>query len=102
MITPTDILDDVRNAFAGEVNLLSAYQILDKFPQATRYTVIAERGINDHYNAGTVVSQAAKMLADRGELEQYFLDTRNVKFTVNGEEILRGAEVLAVYRLVRS
>ena len=107
MLMPSEIVDDVRtvllNAHRGDwdrPNFLTAYQILERLPQAVRDLLIAERtiggrGTGASYSAVTVVAQAAALA---GAITEY-MDCIGIRVLVNGEWREPGFEVCAVFRL---
>lgn len=108
-LLPTNILHDVERVLLDRVRnsddppFLTAYQILDRLPDQIRSRLIAERGMGGaragvNYAAPSVVSDAAEMLQG---IDIRWLDTRTITVDVNKQPITPGAEVVAVYRLLR-
>lgn len=107
-LMPTDIKNEVetvlRNTAQGnqnQANFLTAYQILDRLPPLIRDRLIRERTIGGgnigvNYAAPSVVSDAAEMIAG---ITIDYLDNRNMKIFVAGQELIPSAEVCGIYRL---
>jgi hypothetical protein len=112
MLTPSDILDEVRQILADahrgkgrSPTSLTAYQILDRHPR--RDKLIAERGMPGQqsptaqgYGAAQVVSDACQMLHSRDEVEITYTDSHGELFEVAGQAIRAGYAVTARYRLL--
>ncbi|HVJ83346.1 MAG TPA: hypothetical protein VNC50_19935 [Planctomycetia bacterium] len=108
-LMPTDIVEEVREvllsaADAGKYGraFLTAYQILELLPPATRDRLIAERGIGGSgggsFTAPSVVSQAAEM---QSEIEMAALDVRGMTARVASNAVTPGAGIVAAYRLAK-
>lgn len=108
ILKPSDITDEVRQVLLRATDakthgrsFLTAYQILEQLPTATRDRLIAERklggrGAGVYYAATSVVSDAAELLPG---VEIVAVDSRNLSIQVAGQNISPGYEVSAAYRL---
>jgi hypothetical protein len=103
---PADIVDEVRAVLAAarygkgnRPNYLTAFQILNRLPPATRDRLIRERGEGGagtgEYAAPSVVSRAARMAG--AEVE--YLDSVGLSMQVAGHAVAPTYEVCGVYRL---
>jgi hypothetical protein len=109
-LMPNEITDEVRQVLlsapdAGQYgrSFLTAYQILERLPNATRDRLIAERGHGGQgagvrYAAPSVVSVAAAMLPD---IEIMSVDSRGLTIEVDARPITAGSGQTALYRLRR-
>lgn len=111
MLSPSDILDDVRRAFeaipAGKAghnrHWINAYGLLSLMPANIRATLIAERcppgaGGGQHYSAASVVSDACEMLQRREEVEIAYYSPTNATYTIDGRTFEAGYEISGIYR----
>jgi hypothetical protein len=104
-LMPSEIADDVRQVLlsapdAGQYGrcFLTAYQILERLPNATRDRIIAERGHGGqgagvYYAAPSVVSDAAEMLPG---VEIMSLDSRGLTIQLAGQSITAGSGAIAL------
>ena len=107
-LMPGDIADEVTQVLLGAARgkgagpcFLTAYQVLDRLPQATRDRLIAERtlggtGSGVSYAAPSVVSDAAERLPG---IEISWVDTRGLSLRVAGQPVSPGYEICALYRI---
>ncbi len=109
-LQPSDIVNEVRTVLAAarqgkgnRPNYLTAYQILDRLPEATRARLIGERtgGGRDAgavFAAPSVVSRAARMAG--AEVE--YLDSVGLSVQVSDRMVIPSFEVCGLYRLPRT
>jgi hypothetical protein len=111
MLTPTDILDDVRRAFdeiprgkaSHNRHWANAYGLLSLLPSAVRARLIEERcppgsGGGRHYSAASVVADACEMLARLDEVEIGYYAPMNATYTIDNRTFEAGYELSGVYR----
>jgi hypothetical protein len=80
---------------------LTAYQILNQLPTATRQGLETTycpggRGGGKHYSAATHVARVTARLAD---VEVFYLDTSEMELRIAGSNIVPSFEVCALFRL---
>ena len=109
-LKPSEIVDEVRevleNASSGKgesPHYLTAYQILDRLPDALKDRIISERGpsgkgAGSHYSSASLISDAAELVED---IEISYLDARGLSMTVGNLGIQAGFEVCGIYRISR-
>jgi hypothetical protein len=105
---PSDIVDEVRSVLLAaksgkghRPNFLTAFQILDRLPEATRSRLISERtgggeGAGVVFAAPSVVSHAARLIP--GVVVEY-LDCVGLAAQVAGHSVSPSFEVCGLYRL---
>lgn len=105
---PSEICQDVetvlRKASKGkgtEPQFLTAYQILDRLPQAIRDRLVNERtlggrGAGVRYSAASVVSDAAE---DVKGVQIAYVDTKGLLLEVAGQQVNPGNRLCGMYRL---
>lgn len=110
-LKPSNITEEVNNVLTSmRINTngrgrsyLTAYQILELLPLATRDRLINERGNpglggGKYYGPTNVVSDAAEMLSDIVEI--VFLDTTSLNITWgDGTDITPSNKTMGLYRL---
>jgi len=107
-LMPSDIVEEVRHVLrsahrgkgAGPC-FLTAFQILERLPVATRDRLVAERtiggtGSGQTYAAPSVVSDAAEMVP--GIVIDY-MDSRGIIIPVAGTTVTPSYEVCGLYRI---
>ena len=106
-LKPTDVVEDVRAVLASarkgkgdRPNYLTAFQILDRLPDALRARLIGERteggrAAGTVFAAPSVISRAARMAG--AEVE--YLDSIGLSVLVAGQAVTPSYEVCGVYRL---
>ena len=107
-LMPSDIVDEVRKillaAHRGKgdrPNFLTAFQILDRLPEATRTRLLDERkgggaGGGSPFAAPSVVSKAARLIP--GVVVEY-LDSVGIAVRVAEQTVRPSNEVCGLYRL---
>ena len=107
-LMPLDIVDEVREVLlrarkgkGDRPNFLTAYQILDRLPPATRDRLIAERtgggtGEGTMFGAPSVVSKAARLVP--GIVIEY-MDSLGLSVQIGGQPVTPSYEVCGLYRL---
>lgn len=111
VLSPTDILDDVRRAFDDvppgtadhNRHWINAYGLLSLIPATIRAQLIAERGepgagSGHHFAAASVVARACQMLAHRNEIEIGYYAPVNATYTIDGRTFEAGYQISAIYR----
>jgi hypothetical protein len=111
MLKPSDVLDDVRQAFtklpkgkAGHNrHWVNAYGLLAAIDPTLRATLISERcppgaGGGEHYSAASVVSDACEMLRTRDEVEIDYYAPMNATYTIDGRTFEAGYALSGIYR----
>jgi hypothetical protein len=109
-LMPSDITDQVRDVLGHAArgkgdrpNFLTAYQIFARLPEETKARLIAERGSiggrgsGEASSAANIVAQAAQQLTPDVVVD--YLDTHEIVLQINGETVVPGGEVCAVFRL---
>ncbi|SRR5579884_1404761 len=107
-LMPSDIADEVRAVLlaanrgkGARPNFLTAFQILDRLPEATRARLIGERteggaGAGITFAAPSVVSRAARLIP--GVVVEY-MDSVGISVQVAGRSVVPSNEVCGLYRL---
>src|SRR5947209_19638373 len=107
-LMPSDIAGEVRQVLVAarrgkgnRPNFLTAYQILERLPAATRERLIAERTeggrqIGTSFAAPSVVSRAARLMPD---VEIEYMDSVGLSVQVAGRALVPSNEVWGLYRL---
>ena len=110
-LMPVDILDEVRDVLlhahrgkGDEPQFLTAYQILDRLPEATKHRLIEERklggkGAGVAFAAPSVVANALRQMPD---VETAYIDCRGLLVKLGEETIEPSFDVCAVYRIRRA
>jgi hypothetical protein len=105
MLSPSNIRDAVRDVLLSSAGRVSAYEILDRLPTSLRDQILSERGMpgagsGNSYSAASLVTDAAEMiLPSLDPPYRVYHDVRGMTFTVAGQSILPGNEVIAYYQL---
>ena len=103
-----EVLDILKNAGWGKGDgpqYITAYQILERLPDAVKQRLVAERGqpgagSGHHYAAASVVSDAAEMLKNQGLVEIEYMDCTGLELSISGTPIVPGYPVCGLYRVV--
>ena len=107
-LMPSDIKDEVESVLKNMPihprgrAFLTAYQILERLPSATKDQLITERGTpglgsGNYYAAANVVSDAAEMVS---EIEIELLETSSLSVSLaNGNNIAPGNKNVGLYRI---
>ena len=99
------VADILRNAHSGKggtrPQFLSAYQILNRFPDNARQELIqrygeAGKGAGGAYSAVSYISSIARSLEG---IEIVYLDTDGVSFNVGSASVTPGYTLCGLYRL---
>ncbi len=112
MVKPSEVLNEVQEALEearslrGSPMYITSYQVLQWLDEDLRDRLISERGkpgkgAGSYHSAASIVSKALRMLEIRGNVEIAWLDSRNLRMLVAGQEIKAGNYQTALYRIVR-
>jgi hypothetical protein len=110
-LTPNDILQDVRRAFArlrrGKAlhnrHWVTVYGLLATLAPRVRATLITQygrpgRGAGRHFTAAHVVAKSCELLRALGEIETAYYAPANATYTINGRRFAAGYQVSSIYR----
>jgi hypothetical protein len=97
------IQDEIRDILRAEGrDFLTAYQILNRLPVATRDALFAQHGERSGKGAGRPVTPAravADALGTMDDVQRERLNTADLAFTIAGVEVEAGAATCGLYRL---